>query len=196
VIRAHRRGPHIVPAAAHDARTEAAAILTHARDEAERIRAHARDEGRTEGRAEVAATLVRLAEARDRALTSLETQVTEIAFLAATRLVGDALAREPTRIGDVVGPLLARVRRARQVTLRVHPDDRTALASALPTLARESELAGAVTIEADPAVARGGCIVTSDAGVLDARVEVRLDALRAALGADPTLPPSGSDRTR
>jgi flagellar biosynthesis/type III secretory pathway protein FliH len=39
-------------------------------------------------------------------------------------------------------------------------------------------------VESDTAIARGGCVVSSDAGTLDARVETRIDALARALQAE------------
>lgn len=182
VVKADRRGPRIVPAAIQDARAQAHAIVALAHEDAARVREGAREQGRAEGRAEAAARLVDLAIARDRMLGELQAQAVDVAMLAAARIVGDELSARPERVADIVRPLLRRLRRARQVTLRVHPDDRAALESALPALARDTDLAGTVAIEADPALARGGCVVTSDAGVLDARLEVRLDALRDALG--------------
>lgn len=182
VHKADRRGPLLVPAAVHDARAEARAILARAHDDAEHLRERARDRGRAEGRAEVAATLLRATDARDRMLGELEAQAAAVAVLAAGRIVGDELSAHPDRIASIVRPLLVRVRRARQVTLRVHPDDRAALDASLPALTRDADLACAVAIETDPSLARGGCVVTSDAGVLDARLDVRLEALRDALG--------------
>ena len=183
VLKADRRGSRIVPAPVHDAHAQAAVIVARAHAEAERVRDHARGAGRAEGRAEVAATLVRVAEARERMLHELEAQATQVALIAAARIVGDELASRPERVVEIVRPLLMRLRRARQVTLRVHPDDRAALDQALDRLARDAEVAGAIAVETDASLARGGCVITSDAGVLDARLDVRLDALRDALGA-------------
>jgi flagellar biosynthesis/type III secretory pathway protein FliH len=46
-------------------------------------------------------------------------------------------------------------------------------------------------VEPAAELSRGGCIVISDVGVLDARVETQLDALARALGLTPQL---GTDR--
>jgi type III secretion protein L len=40
-------------------------------------------------------------------------------------------------------------------------------------------------VAADPSVARGGCLVQSDVGALDARVETQLAAIERALKAPP-----------
>ena len=88
--------------------------------------------------------------------------------------------------GGVGTPRLAErvhVRSARQVTLRVHPEDGALLEAALADLRATAELRGSLHIEPDAALERGDCIVISDAGVLDARIETQLLALQRALGA-------------
>jgi flagellar biosynthesis/type III secretory pathway protein FliH len=37
-------------------------------------------------------------------------------------------------------------------------------------------------VHADPALTRGGCVVDTELGTVDARLETRLDALARALG--------------
>ena len=181
IIKADRSGARIVPAAIQNAHDEAREILTRARAEAEQLREDARDVGRAQGRAELAAEFVHTARARDAQLGALEGQAIELALLAAQRIVGAELSLRPERIAEIVRPLLSRIRRARQVSVRVHPDDRSALAQAHALLAEHAELGCAIAIEEDANLARGGCVVTSDAGILDARLEVRLDAMAAAL---------------
>lgn len=184
VIRADRAGPTLVPAAVADASQQARTILERAHARAEQRMREALEEGRTQARAEVASELLALARARDRLLTELEPQVVKLALLLARRVIGEQIALEPVRVADMVAPLLARVRRAKQVTLRVHPEDQAALEPCLAGLRESAELACAVRLEADPALERGDCVVVSDAGVLDARIETQLRALARALGAD------------
>jgi flagellar biosynthesis/type III secretory pathway protein FliH len=208
LIRADRTGPAILPAALADARAQARAIVQRAEARAEAQRDQSLAQARAQARAELAADLVRLAQERDRQLAALEPQAIQLALLAARRIIGEELAARPERVAELVAPLLARVRSARQVTLRVHPDDQPLLESGLggtapalrggaalggtaPALrggaalaepCAGAELSGGVRIEADPALGRGDCIVVSDAGVLDARIEVQLQALARALG--------------
>jgi type III secretion system HrpE/YscL family protein len=183
VIRADRNGPTVVPAAAADASERARAIVERAEAQAEATRDAALADARAQARAELAAQLLELAAEREKQLAALEPQVIQLALLAAKRIVGDELAANPSRVADLVAPLLARVRRARQVTLRVHPDDRSQLEASLAALRTRSELAGSLALETDPALGRGDCVVISDAGVLDARIDTQLHALARALGA-------------
>jgi flagellar biosynthesis/type III secretory pathway protein FliH len=67
------------------------------------------------------------------------------------------------------------------LSLRVHPDDLAALAAARPAWLAELGVQADVALVADPAVGRGGCIVETPAGRIDARLETQLDALERAL---------------
>lgn len=133
------------------------------------------------GLAEVAAARLRLVRERDEVLARAEAQVVDIALAAAKHLVGEALAADPSRIVGIVRPLVERARHAARVTLRIHPDDHAALADACATLGGAEGLPSAIVIVTDASVTRGGCVVETDAGTLDARLEVRLGALREAL---------------
>jgi flagellar biosynthesis/type III secretory pathway protein FliH len=75
---------------------------------------------------------------------------------------------------------LARARDRREVTLRVHPDDARAARGGEAKLA--AILARApLAVREDAAVPRGGAIVETEAGVVDAGVEAQLAELRRAL---------------
>lgn len=187
VIRGGGATPRIVPAELVDARAEAERLLAEARAEAERIvgeaRAEAerleeaaRAEGLARGQREAAETMLAAARARDETLASAEREVRTLALAAAARIVGEQITLEPERIDAIVRDAIARARRAKSVQVRVHPDD-------LPALARAG-LEG-VRLIGDAAVARGGCLVTTELGTVDARVEVKLEAMAKLLGCDP-----------
>lgn len=190
VIRGGGEGPRVVPSEVYDAREEAAriveearraagALVEEARREADAIRAQARAAGEEEGRARAAADLLRAAEVRDETLRRAERDVVALALAAAKRIVGDELALAPDRVGRIVGEVLDRARRAQRVVVRVAPEDAEAVR-------RTIETRGATAVvEADASIARGGCVVSTDLGELDARIEVKLAALeRALLGED------------
>lgn len=181
VIKADPRGPRLHPAVVFSAEEQARAVLDAARAEAEAVRARAREEGRVEGRAELAAACLRLAGERERWLAEAHAQAIEVALRLAGHLVGEALETRPDRIAQVVEPLLERVRHAGRIGIRAHPDDHPALAAACGALVGEDGLPRAITLTPDATISRGGCVVETDAGVLDARLEVRIDALRQAL---------------
>lgn len=69
---------------------------------------------------------------------------------------------------------------ARHVTLRVHPDDQPLVAQG----AAEILEARGARLVADAALTRGGCLVESDIGIIDASIESRWRRAAAALGSE------------
>jgi flagellar biosynthesis/type III secretory pathway protein FliH len=93
---------------------------------------------------------------------------------ALTALVGQELALSPAHIRSIVDGELARVRRARAIELHVHPDDRQLLDSTEDMRSR-LELAGALRVVEDAQLTRGGCVLITNLGEIDARLETRLE---------------------
>ena len=69
---------------------------------------------------------------------------------------------------------------ARHITLRVHPDDHALVVQG----AAETVRSLGVRLLPDAAVLRGGCLVESDVGVIDAGIDVRWHRAAALLGVD------------
>ena len=158
-----------------EAREQAEGIVAEARERADTLRSEAAREGREAGRAEAAEQLARAAALRDQALEQAEAQIVQLALAAAKRIVGKEIALEPERVRGIVRDVVGRARRAGRLTARVHPDDVQAVR------ALESEHDHPLAVEPDDAIARGGCIVDTDVGRIDARIEVQLEALERAL---------------
>ncbi|HEV7914743.1 MAG TPA: FliH/SctL family protein [Albitalea sp.] len=74
---------------------------------------------------------------------------------------------------------------ARQVTVRVHPDDHALVAQG----AADVLAARGARLLADASIARGGCLVESDIGVIDASVAARWKRAVAALGCEEAWEP-------
>ena len=69
---------------------------------------------------------------------------------------------------------------AQHITLRVHPDDHALVAQG----AAEVLAARGARLLADASLTRGGCLVESDIGVIDASLETRWRRAAASLGCD------------
>ena len=79
---------------------------------------------------------------------------------------------------------------ARHITLRVHPDDHALIADG----AGDGIAARGARLVIDPAITRGGCVVESDIGVIDASIETRWRRAVASLGrSDPWQAPPAAD---
>jgi flagellar assembly protein FliH len=124
----------------------------------------------------------------DAQFAALEAKMAQALAQAATQLarqvVRSELATNPELIAGVAREALANLLlSARHVTVHVHPDDMPLVAQGA---AEEIERRGARLV-ASSNVARGGCIVESDVGGIDADIETRWRRAAATLGDDRPL---------
>jgi flagellar assembly protein FliH len=98
----------------------------------------------------------------------------------ARQIVRSELETRPEAVAQVAHEAVhAVLMTARHITVRVHPDDQPLVAQG----AAEALDARGARLMPDPAVQRGGCIVESDVGVVDAGIEARWRQASRQLGA-------------
>jgi len=173
--------------------------LAAAQAEADAIRSSARAEGHAdglsagldEGRAQVAAALAALESAhgellalRDATAEAVERDAVELAVRLAEKIVAGALDADPERVLDVVRGALRRLGERRRVTVLVHPDDLELVRAAAGGFA--SELGGIehCDVQAERRLVRGGAVVRTDEGQVDAWIETQLARARELVAAE------------
>lgn len=147
------------------------------------------EEGRREARQEMEAAarallacLQALEEERAGLASSLERQAAELAVVLAEKIVGEALALDPSRVVAVVGAALRRVAADDRVVVAVHPADLETVRAAEPELARQLATHSRLEVVPDRRVDRGGCVVSTTVGEIDARVGEQLARAREVIG--------------
>ncbi len=186
--------PPVTPANQADAVMD---VLAEARAEAEMLREAARAEGFAAGRADAVAALEPALAALTQAVadvhaqqaeaaSQLERRAVELGLALARKIVAGALQVEPERVLEAVtGALRGIVERERVIVL-VNPDDLEIVREAMDNL--KASLGGIehCEVQAERRVGRGGCIVRTPVGDVDARVETKLErageVVAAALG--------------
>jgi flagellar biosynthesis/type III secretory pathway protein FliH len=175
----------------------AAEVLAAAQADAEAIREAARADGLAAGRAEALAglepALAALAEAAAQvraeqvaAAEALERRAVELGLALARKVVAGALEAEPERVVDAVQGALRGIVERERITVLVNPDDMELVGNAIEDV--RASLGGIehCIVEAERRVARGGCVVRTPVGDVDARVETKLEraaeVVAAALG--------------
>jgi flagellar assembly protein FliH len=187
------------------ARNEAAQIVADAQAEADGIRERARLEGHSEGyalgRAEasnqaapavqaLAEALVQAQAERDRVMDEMEEAACRLALQIADKALTAAITSQPERIVDVVrGALRCLVDRER-VTILVSPEDLEIVRESVDSLMRQLGGMDHLDVQEERRVARGGAIVRSQAGEIDARLETKLDRAREILQAEMSATPA------
>jgi flagellar assembly protein FliH len=172
-------------------------VLAAARAEADTLREAARAEGFAAGRADAVAALEPALAALTQAVadvhaqqaeaaSQLERRAVELGLALAKKIIGGALEVEPERVLEAVtGALRGIVERERVIVL-VSPDDLEIVREAMDNL--KASLGGIehCEVQAERRVGRGGCIVHTPVGDVDARVETKLErageVVAAALG--------------
>jgi flagellar assembly protein FliH len=176
---------------------DVADVLASAHAEGEAIRAMAHAEGLAAGREAALAELGpaagaleeaarRMAEESLAAAERLEVQAVDLALLLAEKIVGAAVTVDPQLVVEAVrGALRGLVERER-VTVLVHPDDLELVRGAMGGLIATLGGIEHCEVQAERRVARGGAVVRTPDGDVDARVETKLQRARevveAALG--------------
>jgi len=178
---------------------QAESIVHAALAEAERIREIARAEGYEAGKraAEVEAaerlepalsavgeTLRQVREMRERTADDVERHAVELGLQVAEKAVAGALDAQPDRVVDVVrGALRCLVERERVVIL-VNPDDLETVREAVGDLERSLGGMEHCDVQEERRVGRGGAVVRSTAGEIDATTATKLDRAREVLEAE------------
>jgi flagellar assembly protein FliH len=112
---------------------------------------------------------------------AMATALADAAVSLARQVVRGELQANPQQVATVAQEAIeALLLSARHVTVRVHPDDQPLVAQG----AQEIIAARGARLVGDTAVTRGGCIVESDIGIVDASIEARWRRAAAALGSE------------
>ena len=170
-----------------EARAAGERELAAARDEAERLRRKAEVEGRERGLGAVTELLVGARAVAARARAGAEAELRALAVRIAEKILGRELTLNPDAVVDVAAEALrARRRAARAGGPLCNPRISEALERGKPRLIERCGAAQAVRFVADERVARGGCIIETELGVVDARLSTQLDAIERALRGEPS----------
>jgi len=125
----------------------------------------------------LADTIQELADVRRAMIRETERQMVQLAMAIARRIVRREVAIDHELTLTMARVALERLGDSTAVTIRLHPEDFEATCRQ-----REALLAGShVTVAPDSAVSRGGCLVQSDFGYVDASVDAQFQELARAL---------------
>jgi flagellar assembly protein FliH len=184
----------LAPPPSQDPVVAAQHIIDAAHAQAGALRAQAVADGRAEGvelgRADAAAELAPALTALERAVeeayalrdavaADAETRAVQFAIAIAEKVVAGALDVQPERVLDVVRLALRGLLDGDRIVVCVHPDD-VELVRAAGLGAGEAR----VEVHGERRVARGGALVRTSVGEVDARIAHKLDAVRALVAAE------------
>ena len=180
-------GSRIVRAAQADAWQDGYEFLAAVREAASKVDEETRSmyaaayekgyqEGRTAGTLEASRLVRDTTLAVDRYLASLEYQIGALAMSIVKRMFGELDTAD--LVARAAAQALTEFRQGKNLKVAVHPVAADRVRAALEALTLGLP---AVTIESNPGLDEGACIVASEFAVVDASIDVQLRALAADL---------------
>lgn len=164
-----------------EAEEEAQAIRDEANEAARETHQRGFEEGREEALAQftqqIGGALMRVQEMADQ----LEPLYVSLVRECVEKIIDAELKVHPDMIVGVVRNALRDARQQREIIVRVHPADAEALNKHKPRLLEMLARAQSVDIREDQSIRRGGCVVVTELGKIDASLERQLEALQQAL---------------
>lgn len=163
-----------------EARENASDLLAAAETQAEEIHKTAYREGRDEAEQELVENLLAIKEVRSRTFHDVEQDVLKLSVKLAEKIIGREVRQDETTRGEIVLNALRQARQQEMLTVRVNAVD-------LPLVEQMRERidsfgrAKFIDFIADQSVKEGGCIIESQSGTIDARLETQLRVLESAL---------------
>ena len=131
---------------------------------------------------------------RDRWLTEWEATAIQLCISVAERILHQRLAVQPDLVLPMMSEVLQLAAGNPEISLKMHPDDVALLGDRAVEIVRGQSGCAEVNIIADPDITRGGCLVESRHGEIDARIEKQLDRIAAELLEQDLDLPHASDR--
>lgn len=161
------------------AREQARAIVRDAEEQRTRILEEARREGEDQGRADYLRGLAQALDAIDGFYARAEPEIVRLAVGIARKVIGEELAVSQDTVLKIVREGLSSGRRARHVEIKVHASDVARVRAGIPRL----ELASSCEVEvlASAGVEPGGCVIETEFGIIDARLETQLRVIEQSL---------------
>lgn len=115
-----------------------------------------------------------LAAARDEFVAAAELRAVELALALAEKVLGAAFAADPALVCDVVAGALRRVTSHDGIVIELNPDDADVVSGWIAASASGARVA--IDLQPDRRVGRGGCIVRTSDGAIDAQLPEQLAA--------------------
>ncbi len=124
----------------------------------------------------------------------VQKDVSQLALTIAGKMIADEIRQHPEKYQNVLDEAIKMAIGQDNVKIKVHPDDVDRVAKRMTETHPDTELDEQMEIIADRNISRGGCLVETDHGVVDARIEQQLDTIESALEqAVPQSPTAAND---
>jgi len=134
-----------------------------------------------------AAEFLRWSAQRDEMIRAAESELAAVAVAMAESIVREHIKRHPAWITRAVESAVQLFARATRVTIEIAPEDEALVAQAMPTLRSALPSDAEIALVARDGISRGGCLIRSSEGTIDARIETQFRRMREGIVGDAQL---------
>ena len=164
-------------------------LVSRAKEEADSIREAARNEGYRQGLAdaqndllEFKAALTDFMTAKQEVFEYIAPDILEISVDIAKKIIKKEVEQDPQILFDTIVDVLKTLSREEaKINIRVSPAQLNVVKESLPKLVDISGVEATVTVFADDEIQEGGCIVTTNNGIVDATIQSEIAVVVEAL---------------
>lgn len=122
-----------------------------------------------------------LSSEKEELISKYEKEVVDLAFEIAGKILGRELQERPESIKEIAHTALQQVIDCRKISVRVNPSDLSYLQTLRADLAGQLSQDASFELISDVSITSGGCVVDTEKGSLDARIESQLETMKSNL---------------
>ncbi len=163
------------------AESEAARIKREAEEEKEEERKRGYEEGYEAGKSEVTSIMLEARREYGKLLEKGKSDIIKLSMRVAKKIIGYELKMNPRTILKIVTQAVGAVRQQQEIIVRVHPGELEYL------IGKEKQLMGmlgrakSLSFRGDENIPRGGCIIDTEIGQIDAKLNTQLKTIQEFL---------------
>ena len=183
VIEAKDRGQKILDAAHAEAekmKNEALALKAKITAEMEAARRKGFEQGKSEGLEAVTEMATSLTLTREKFYADAEPEIIKLVMTIAEKVIGKLVRENEETIRSIVRQALESAIGER-ITVRLNPEDYAVVAADEMEFRDILDRTKRISFKEDETVGKGGCIVETEVGTIDAQLETQLKAIKKAL---------------
>lgn len=162
-------------------RTKAKELYLQVEEKMAEARQQGFERGFEEGKATVTERLVEIHKQNEEFLKQLEKHVLNLVCEISEKIIGERIqASDQVLLGMVKQALLAVM--GSKLTIYLNSDDLERLRGQEPKLTACLDAMQTMSLRSSANVIKGGCVIESEMGTIDAQLEIQMNAIRRALG--------------
>jgi flagellar biosynthesis/type III secretory pathway protein FliH len=122
-------------------------------------------------------TLAEISRLRETILTNSTNDMLRLVMAISKQVIGQEVAAREDLIVSIITQALHASIKADEFHIKINPDDLLVVNEKKPLFLASISGLKNITIEADPSIARGGCLVESALGQVDATIDIKLEKI-------------------